>query len=56
MVPRGLAEASDAAVARAGQEGGIYQPYHYEDEALLWAGPAFRRPTAEERELLFGFP
>ena len=56
MVPWGLKQASAAAIRRAKNDGNIYQPLHYEDEALLWVGGKHRRPNADEWEELFGLP
>ena len=56
MVPWGLEGASPAAINRAREDGNTYQPYHYEDPVMLWAGKDCRRPNADEWEQLFGFP
>ena len=56
MVPWGLRSATGRATERARAEGFVYQPYHYEDAVLLWAGHNYRRPNAAEWEELFGFP
>ena len=56
MKPRGVEYASARAKARAKADNSTYQPYHYEDAALLWNGDKARRPTADEWELLLGLP
>ena len=56
MRPWGEERASMMALQRSEQDGGIYQPYHYEDSVLLWAQEQFRRPCADEWDQLFGFP
>ena len=56
MEPWGKAAASPEAVAKAEADGGIYQPYHYEPQVLLWKGDRSRRPNSSEWEEMMGYP
>ena len=66
MKPRGWATASEGARQRSAEslkQGLGFPAYHFEEANLLWDEPdnlkdkqSWRLPSAEEREVLFGFP
>jgi len=56
MFPRGWPEASAAARDRCTADGMRFPAYHHEQQSLCWSKGAWQRPSADQWELLFGFP